>query len=77
MPRPIACVSSWAISDLGKEYWDNSFEDGRQSIPYKAFKEKAFLIKEGYIPRLNFLKVVDEVYLNTTTDINSSVENKD
>ena len=63
--------------EVCKEYWDNSFNDGRQSIPYKAFKEKAFLIKEGYIPRLNFLKVVDEVYLNTTTNVNSSIENKD
>lgn len=46
-----------------KEYWDNSLKDGRKSIPYEVFKERAFLIKEGYLPRLNFLKTVDEVFL--------------
>ena len=46
-----------------KEYWDNSLKDGRKSIPYEVFKERAYLIKEGYLPRLNFLKTVDEVFL--------------
>ena len=32
----------------------------RKSIPIKYFKEKGYLIKEGYNPRLDYLKVVDE-----------------
>ena len=44
------------------EYWTDSLKDGRKSIPYQAFKERAYLIKEGYIPRLSYLSVVDEIY---------------
>ena len=50
--------------EVANEYWENAFNnDERKSIPYSVFKEKAYLIKEGYLPRLNYLKVVDEVYL--------------
>ena len=34
----------------------------RKSIPYEVFKEKGYLIKVSYIPRLDYLKVLDEVY---------------
>ena len=45
------------------EYWDKAMqEDGRKSIPYEALKNGAYPIKEGYLPRLNYLSVVDEVY---------------
>ena len=44
------------------EYWENSLKDGRKSIPYQAFQERAYIIKEGYLPRLNYLKTIDEVY---------------
>ena len=47
------------------EYWDKALnDDGRKSIPYEALKKGAYLIKEGYLPRLNYLKTVDEVYFN-------------
>ena len=49
--------------DVCLEYWDSSMDDGRKSIPYSAFKEKAFLIEESYLPRLKYLSVVDKVYL--------------
>ena len=42
------------------KYWDNQEE--RKSIPYQAFKDNAYLIKEAYQPRLNYLSVVDEIY---------------
>ena len=49
--------------DVAKEYWDNSNTDeGRKSIPYQTFKDRCYLIKEGYLPRLSYLKVVDEIY---------------
>ena len=44
------------------EYWENSLKDGRKSIPYDTFKTKGYLIKEGYLPRLNYLKTIDEIY---------------
>ena len=34
--------------------------NNRKSIPVKYFKEKGYLIKEGYNPRLDYLKIVDE-----------------
>ena len=48
--------------DVALEYWEGALEGERKSIPYQVFKEKAFPIKEGYIPRLNYLKTVDEVF---------------
>ncbi|MBQ9449276.1 MAG: Holliday junction resolvase RecU [Acholeplasmatales bacterium] len=47
--------------DVVYEFWKNK-ETDRKSIPYSTFKDKCYLIKEGYIPRLSYLKVVDEVY---------------
>ena len=35
----------------------------RKSIPYEYLKEKGFVIKESYNPALDYLKIVDEVYL--------------
>lgn len=35
--------------------------DKRKSIPYKTFQEKAYLIEFGYAPRLNYLKIVDQI----------------
>jgi len=55
--------------EVAKEYWDNSFKDGRQSIPYDVFKKRAFLIEESYLPRLKYLKVVDKVYFDLEKDI--------
>ena len=35
----------------------------RASIPVSEIKEKGHLIKEGYHPRLDFLPLVDKLYL--------------
>ena len=34
----------------------------RKSISYEDCKKNGYLIKEGYMPRLDYLKVVDEVF---------------
>ena len=47
--------------DVLNEYWEKRNTD-RKSIPYDVFKEKAYLIKINYIPRLDYLKVLDEIY---------------
>lgn len=35
----------------------------RKSIPYELIENKGYIIKEGYMPRLDYLSVVDEIYL--------------
>ena len=35
----------------------------RKSIPFDYIKENAYIIKEGYMPRIDYLTVVDNVYL--------------
>lgn len=47
------------------KYWDGAI-DGRKSIPYKEFEENGYLIKEGYLPRLPYLSVIDEIYFKKT-----------
>ena len=47
--------------DILYSYWINK-EAERKSIPYDIFREKAHLIKINYIPRLDYLKVLDEIY---------------
>ena len=42
-------------------YWEARHTE-RKSIPYEVFKEKAYLIKINYQPRLDYLKVLDENY---------------
>jgi recombination protein U len=46
------------------EYWDlqNDEKKGRKSIPYQTFKDQAYPIVFGYIPRLDYLKVIDQYY---------------
>ncbi len=33
----------------------------RKSIPYSYFKEKGYLLKDGYQPRIDYLKTVDKI----------------
>lgn len=35
----------------------------RKSIPFDYIKKNAYIIKEGYMPRIDYLTVVDNVYL--------------
>ena len=35
----------------------------RKSIPFDVINEYAYIIKEGFIPRLDYLSVVEKVYL--------------
>ena len=47
------------MADKLIEYIENS---KRKSIPLDYFEENGYLIKIGYNPRLNYLKIIDEVY---------------
>jgi len=37
----------------------------RKSIPLEVFKEKGHVIKEGYVRRLDYLKIVDQLYFQS------------
>lgn len=39
--------------------YNESLVGGRKSIPYEYFKEKAYQLKLGFNPRINYLDVVD------------------
>ena len=43
-----------------KDLVDYIENNDRKSIPYEYFKEKGYLIKEKYAPRLNYLEIVDK-----------------
>ena len=37
----------------------------RKSIPYEAFLEHGHIIKKGFLPRLNYLDVIEKIYGNS------------
>ncbi len=49
-------------SDILLEYWDNAMRyDQRKSIPKQVFEKEGFKIEEGFLPRLDYIKVVDKL----------------
>jgi len=38
-------------------------QTGQKSISYQSIKEKGHLIEQGFNPRLNYLKIIDQYYL--------------
>lgn len=47
---------------LGKDFIEYIDNNNRKSIPINYFKEKAYIIKDNYNPRLDYLKIIDEIY---------------
>ncbi|MBQ2639776.1 MAG: Holliday junction resolvase RecU [Bacilli bacterium] len=46
---------------LGKDFIDFINNNSRKSIPLDFFKKKAYLLKENYNPRIDYLKIIDLV----------------
>ncbi len=46
----------------GEDYIFYIDNEDRKSISYKYIEEKAYVIKEAYQPRLDYLSIVDKVY---------------
>ncbi len=44
-----------------KKFIDFLKNENRKSIPIKFFKENAYLIKDGYKPRINYLEIIDNL----------------
>lgn len=50
---------------LDGSYIIDFYENGdRKSIPYNIVKEKGILVKQGYMPRLEYLDAVDKLYFS-------------
>ena len=45
------------------DYWWEQIEGGRKSIPKKAFETHGHLIKNGYLPRIDYIKVIEQYYM--------------
>ena len=45
-----------------EDFIDFINQNTRKSIPLSFFKKKAFIINDKYIPRVDYIKVIDEVY---------------
>ena len=46
---------------MAKEFLTFLDKNERKSIPIKYFEEYAYLIEEKYIPRLDYLKIIDKI----------------
>ncbi len=52
----------------GEDFIDFIHTNKRKSIPLHYFKENAYLIKDGYLPRVDYLKIVDQIYGGVLND---------
>lgn len=67
------CFAIIRFSTIGKtflldakhiiKYWEEKQNGGRKSIPLSYIKENGNIIKEGYQPRLDYLRTVEQAYL--------------
>ncbi len=48
----------------GSDFLDYIDNTTRKSIPYEYIKEKGYEIKYGYNPALDYLSIIDKVYIN-------------
>lgn len=46
---------------LGKDFLDFIAKEKRCSIPISYFRKKGYLIKDNYRPRLDYLKIIDQI----------------
>jgi recombination protein U len=47
---------------LGKDLISYLESSDRKSIPYEYFEEKGYILDNGYMPRIDYLKVIDKIY---------------
>ncbi len=51
---------------LDASYVIDFYENGeRKSIPYNDVQRHGFIIKKGFAPRLNYLDIIDKIYVNS------------
>ncbi|MGN1182978.1 MAG: Holliday junction resolvase RecU [Faecalibacillus sp.] len=60
----IAFTSMNEVYFLDASYMIEAYKTGkRQSMKYETIKEKGYLIKQGFTPRLHYLHIIDQYYL--------------
>lgn len=47
----------------GQKLIDFIEKNERKSLPFDLIKQEGHIIKEGYMPRIDYLSVIDEIYL--------------
>ncbi|RYL88836.1 Holliday junction resolvase RecU [Sporolactobacillus sp. THM7-4] len=52
-------------ADYLADCWSAAQKGRRKSIPKSLFQEKGFMIPQKYLPRIDYLRVVDDVYFKT------------
>lgn len=50
-------------ADVLIHYWENQASGGRKSIPKKVILKEGFLVPQKILPRIDYLRVVNDVYL--------------
>ena len=50
---------------FGKDFIDFVNDNNRKSIPLNYFEEKAYLLKDKYIPRIDYLEIINNIYGGT------------
>lgn len=48
-----------------------ALDGGRKSIPYQYFKTDGHLVEMGYQPRIDYLKVIDKIYIKNKETTNN------
>ena len=47
---------------LGKDLISYLKDNNRKSIPIEYFEEKGYIVENGYMPRIDYLKIIDNIY---------------
>ena len=47
---------------LGQQFFDFLKNNKRKSIPVSFFITKGFVLKDNYLPRIDYLKIIDQLY---------------
>lgn len=55
------CIINETYLLLGKDFMEYINSQKRKSIPLDFFRNKAFLLKEEYQPRIDYLKIIDRI----------------
>ena len=47
---------------LGKDFIDYIDNNDRKSIPLEYFEEKGYILENSYMPRIDYLKIIETIY---------------
>ena len=50
---------------MGEDFISYIDNNDRKSIPIEYFEEKGYILDNGYIPRIDYIKVIDSIYGGT------------